>query len=353
MKFLAILAFLIFPFLLPSTILEPTFTALNVFWFITSITLFIYIYITKDKEYESTYKEEYEYDFPSDRNPEILGILMTGYPKERFFIASVFELIRKNAIRIARINGKKDYVLIQNNKYKGELSKGEFYIMKWLFHYMGNDYEVPLSKITEDSKKNSGFFSYCYHEWANLVEVDAAGLNIFEAKGTLFTDMLVYFIISYVLVIYNILLVNNYVLAIIIGILNTVFLIYTNKFIKRTRETNLEYLRWKAFIRYMTKFDNKLHDMDSSSLAKLCVYSKVLKLDDEFYKIYNRSRNITDNQLLVAINEKVIKDLDKAISMGVKYSEIATNIFYSKNKGHEKIIRRRFNNDITFIYDKE
>jgi len=353
MKLLAILVFLIFPFLLPNTILEPTFNALNIFWFIVSITLFIYIYITRDKEYESNYKEEYEYDFPSERNPEILGVLMTGDTRERFFIASVFELIRKNAIRIAKINGKKDYVLIQNNKYKGELSKGEFYIIKWLFHYMGNDYEVSLSKITEDAKKNSGFFSYCYHEWANLVEVDAAGLNIFESKGSLFTDMLVYFIISYALVIYNIALVNNYVLAIIIVILNTLFLVYTNKFIKRTREANLEYLKWKAFIRYIMKPDNKLHEMDSESLAKLCVYSKVLKLDKEFYKIYNRSRNINDNQLLVAINENIIKVLDKAISKGVKYSEIATNIFYSKNKGSTKIIKRRFNNDVTFIYDKE
>ena len=95
MKLLAILIFLIFPFLLPSSILEPAFSAINIFWFIVSITLFIYIYITRDKEYESNYKEEYEYDFPSERNPEILGVLMTGDTRERFFIASVFELIRK------------------------------------------------------------------------------------------------------------------------------------------------------------------------------------------------------------------------------------------------------------------
>jgi len=353
MKLLAILIFLIFPFLLPSSILEPAFSAINIFWFIVTIVLYIYIYITKDREYKTNYKEEFEYFFPSNRNPEILGFLMTGDTKERFFIASVFELIRKNAVRIARANNNKDYILIQNNKYRGNLSKGEFYIMKWLFHYLGNDYEVPLSKITEDSKKNSGFFSYCYHEWANLVEVDAAGLNIFESKGSLFTDMLVYFIITFLLVIYNATLLNNIALATIILVINTAFIIYTNTFIKRTMETNLEHLKWKAFIRYIKKVDNKLHEMDSEGLAKLCVYCKVLKLDKEFYKIYNRSRNINDNQLLIAINEDVISYLDKALSRGIKYSKIATNIFYSKNKGSTKIIRRRFNDDITYIYDKE
>lgn len=353
MKLLAVLAFLIFPFLIPKGIIDPTFMALNIFWFIGSAILVIYIYITKDKEHKSNYKKEFEYEFPSDRYPEILGFMMIGDTRERFFIASVFELIRKNAIRIARTNDNKDYILIQNNNYRGNLSKGEFYILKWLFHYLGNDYEVPLSKITQDSKKNSGFFSYCYHEWANLVEVDAAGLNIFESKGSLFIDLLIYFIISYVLALYNFLLINNVILAIVVGIINTGILIYMNTFIKRTKETNLEYEKWKAFIRYVKKYDNNLHELNSSDLAKLCVYSKVLKLDKDFYKIYGRSRETNDNQLLVAINENVIKVLDKALSRGIKYSKIATNIFYSKNKGNSKIIRRRFNNDITFIYDKE
>lgn len=353
MKLLAVFAFLIFPFILTNQVLEPTFSALNIFWFILTVILYVYIYITKDKEYESGYKKDYEYDFPAERYPEILGFLMTGETKERFFIASVFELIRKNAIIIAKINGKKDYVLIQNSKYKGELSKGEFYILKWLFHYLGNDYEVPLSKITEDSKKNSGFFSYCYHEWANLVEVDAAGLNIFELKGSIFTDMIIYFIISYFLAIYNAVFVSNYVIAILLGIFTTVFLIYTNTFRKRTKETNLEYEKWKAFIRYVKTFDNKLHEGNSDELAKLCVYLKVLKLDGEFNKIFNRSRDINDNQLLVAINEGVIRELDKALSRGIKYSEIATNIFFSRNKGNSRVIRKRFNNDITYIYYKE
>ena len=353
MKLLAIIAFLIFPFLLVNSILGPTFAALNIFWFILSSVLFIYIYLTKDKEYEVDYKKEYEDKIPSDRTPELLGLLMVGDTKERFFIASVFELVRKNVIRIARTNDKKDYVLIQNNKYNGQLSKGEFYILKWLFHYMGNDYQVYLSKIKQDSKENSGFFSYCYHEWANLVEVDAAGLNIFETKGTLFIDMVVYFVISYILALYNSIFIGNYMMSIAIGLFTTIFIVYTNKFTKRTKETNLEYKKWMAFIKYIKKPDNTFHEADSSDIAKLCVYSKVLKLDKEFYRIYNRSVNTNDNQLLVAINEGIITELDKAISRGVKYSEIATNLFFKQNKGNERVIRKRFNNDITYIYDKE
>ena len=278
---------------------------------------------------------------------------MVGETKERFFIASVFELIRKNAIKIAKTNDNKDYILVKNLYYRGELSKGEFYIIKWLFHILGNDYEVSLSKIKHDARKNSGFFSYCYHEWSNIVEVDAASQNIFENKGSLFNDVMVYFIISYLLAIYNGVLLNNIVIAILLGMLTTVFIIYTNSFRKRTRETNLEYEKWNSFIRYIKKYDNTLHDLDSKKLAKLVVYAKALKLDNEVNKIYNRSRNREGNQLLVAMDLGVIKELDKAISKGVKYSEMATNLFFSKNTGNQNSFRKRYNEDITFIYNKE
>jgi hypothetical protein len=353
MRFLIVLAFLILPFLLSDLLLKPTFDALNIFWFIISLVMFIYIYLTKDKEYETNFKDTYSETMPSEKYPELLGYLMVGETKERFFIASIFELIRRNAIKIAKTNDNKDYILVKNLYYKGELSKGEFYIIKWLFHLLGNDYEVSLSKIKQDSKRNSGFFSYCYHEWSNIVEVDAAGQNIFENKGSLFNDVMVYFIISFVLAIYNWLLLSNIVIAILIGALTIVFIVYTSSFKKRTKESNLEHEKWNSFIRYVKKFDNTLHDLESDKLARLAIYLKVLKLDKEFNNIYLRSRNHDGNQLLVAIDMGVIKELDKAISKGVKYSEIATNLFFSKNNGNQSSLRKRYNENITFIYNKE
>lgn len=352
MRFFIVLTFLIFPFLLTDVVQKQTFYALNIFWFILSTILFIYIYINKDKEYESGFKDKYYKHIPSDKNPELLGYLLTGEAKERFFIASVYELIRKNVIMIAKSNKDKDYILVHNLRHRESLSKGEYYIIKWLFHLLGNDYEVPLSKIKEESKKNSGFFSFCFHEWANIIEVDVAQQNIFENKGSIFMDSLVYFLISYGLAIYNAILINNYILAILIGIGTTIFIIYTNSFKKRTRESNLEYEKWEAFRRYLKSNECTLNDMDSKEFLKIFVYSKVLKTEKHFNNIMRRSRERNDDQLFVAINLGIIDELDKAISRGIKYSEMATNIFFSKNKGIKKVLRKRYNDDITFIYNK-
>jgi hypothetical protein len=344
---------LIFPFFLGDVLLEPTFYAIDIFWLIVSIVMFVYIYLNKDKEYASDFKEKYYESIPSEKYPEILGIMMVGDAKENFFVASIFELIRKNAIKIAITSDKKDYILVNNTQNSGPLTKGEYYIIKWLFHYLGNDYQVLLSIIKKQARKNSGFFSYCFHEWANIVEVDAAQQNIFESKGSLFNDALVYFIISYVLCAYNAIFINNYLLAILIGALSTVFIIYTNSFKKRTKEANTDYVKWRAFINYVKKPDNNLHELDANTLSKLAVCLKVLKMEKYFAQIYSKSRTHSGNQLLVGIDKGVINDLDRAISKGIKYSEIATNILFSKNRGNIQEYRRVYNQDFEYIYKEK
>ncbi len=353
MKFIALLIFLIFPFFLTDVLIEPTFYSLNIFWLIVSIIMFIYIYLKKDKEYDSGFKEEYLDSMPSDKYPEILGIMMVGEAKERFFVASIFELIRKNSVRIAITDDKKDYILINNTKNTGALTKGEHYIIKWLFHYLGNDYEVLLSTIKEEAKKNAGFFSHCFHEWSNIVEVDAAQQSIFESKGSLFIDALVYFLISYVLCAYNAIFLDNYILSILVGVLSTVFIVYTNAFKKRTRGANLDYVKWKAFIKYVKMPDNKLHELDSYTMSKLAVSLKVLNMDKYFYEIYKKSSTHGGNQLLVGIDKGIVIELDKAISKGIKYSEIATNILFSKNKGNTQVYKRVYNQDFNYIYNEK
>ncbi len=353
MKLIGILLFLIFPFILGEVLLIPTFYALDVFWFIISLIIFLYLYLNKDKEYESDFKDKYFEDLPSDKPPELIGIMFTGEAKERYFVASIFELIRRNIVRIALTKEKDDYIFVNNSKRNVVLSKGEYYLIKWLFHYLGNDYEVSLKTIQEQSKKNSGYFSHCFHEWSNIVEVDTAQSNIFESKGSILNDLIMFFIISFFLGIYNAVFVQNYFISILIVVLTIAFIIYSNTFQKRTRDSNIEFRKWKAFINYVKKDDNKLHEMDSDSLAKLAIYLKVFNLDNYFEKIYRRSRKAEDNQLLIALNRGVAKELDKSISKGIKYSELATNIFFSKNKGYNQMFKRRYNRDYNFIFEVE
>ena len=81
--------------------------------------------------------------------------------------------------------------------------------------------------------------------------------------------MVVYFVVSYILALYNSIFIGNYMMSIAIGLFTTIFIVYTNKFTKRTKETNLEYKKWMAFIKYIKKPDNTFHEADSSDIAKL------------------------------------------------------------------------------------
>jgi hypothetical protein len=283
----------------------------------------------------------------------MIGFLLTCSIKKEYLVASIMELIRKDVIRIGKLKEKKDYVLIHNRSSVVQLSKGEKYIIKWLFHDIGDELQVTFNRIKKEASKNCGYFSYCYHEWADIVNFEAAKYNFFESKKSFMNNMLLYFGISYILVLYNILLVNHYIIAIVIFILTTLFIIYTSTFYKRTREANREYEEWMAFKRYILKKDNIIHEYDEHTLCMYAIYSKVLKLDKEFISILrkrykNDKELVNENMLLKAINMGIMQEIDKAISSGIKMSEFAT-ILFAKNHGNQAIRRVACNDKVTLI----
>jgi hypothetical protein len=131
-------------------------------------------------------------------------------------------------------------------------------------------------------------------------------------------------------------------------IFTTLFLVYTSKFYKRTKEGNREYEEWMAFKRYILKKDNTIHEFSDKILSRYATYASAMKLDREFRVILKRKYKedeslVEDNMLLQAINMGIIQELSKTITSGIRMSEVF-NILFTKNHGNQTL-RRQVNND--------
>lgn len=353
MKIFVFLVFLSVYFIPNVFIKELVINIASIIWFIFTIFYVIYVYYSKDKEYESNYTSLYCENIPSNKEPEILGVLLTCSVKKEYFIAELMELIRKKSIFIGKSKKRNDYVLIDNFKSSYSLSKSEKFMKKWLLNDIGTDGVVFLNSISKSAKKNSGYFSSCYHEWEDLVNFDSVKYNLFENKKNFIEQVLLYFLSSYLFVIYNIFITKNYIVAFIIFILATSFLIYVNNFYKRTKEANREYSEWMAFKRYIQKPSNVIDEYDNDTLCMYGMYSKVLGTNKEFKRILNKKykrdkEEIEKNMLLIAIQTGVMDEIDKVLSSAIEKSELLT-ILYAKNKGSCSLSKSKYNDEIVLI----
>ena len=163
--------------------------------------------------------------------------------------------------------------------------------------------------------------------------------------------MLLFFVISYLLVLYNIFLLQSYIIAMLIFTFTTGFLIYVNSFYRRNKESNREYEEWLAFKRFIQKKNNSLDDLSVDTLATYAVYTKVLGVYKEFKNIllkkYSKDKEqIESNILLYSICLGIMDDIDKILQDGIKISILA-NIMFAKNHGCKTM--RKLNNPIENI----
>lgn len=357
MRVFLMLVFLVGYFMIGSQMGPLYINAINIVWFLFSCFYIGYIYFKEDKEYDNSKKIDYMTTIPSDKPPEIIGFLMSCSIKKEYLIASIMELIRKEVILIGKINKSNKYVLIHNNKVHIPLSKAENYVIKWLFHDIGNDSQVSIDSIKKHANKSNGYFHSCYHEWSDIVNIEGAKYNFFESKKNFIETIFVYFITSYVMSLYNMFGSSNLMIGILMFILTTLFVIYTNTFYKRTKDGNIEHNEWMAFKRYISKYDNTIHEYGIYTLSMYGIYSKVLGVENEYRNILRKKyetnkEDVDTNMLLCAINTGVIDILDKTISGAISRSELMY-AFSSRNKGNSYSRRKSGAYKYTLITEKE
>ena len=262
--------------------------ALNWIWLSLTIFLFIYIYLKYDREYKSDFKLEYYRDFPGKYGPSSLEYLLKRNITTLSLSATILDIIRKKGLEVSQVT-KKDYTLIKKEDNKAKLSKEETYVLDWLINDIGDGKEVNLNTIKKVSKNNDSAKSFVdkYQRWVNLEKTKAQSLDFYE-------DNLMFKMIGGLIAILGIVLIiisfnfgiqNN--IVIITTIMSILLLIYVISFKKRTLKGNEDYVKWKAFKKFLLNF-GRFRDKELPEIVlweKYLVYATIFGIADRVSKV--------------------------------------------------------------------
>lgn len=321
-------------------------------WFIFTIIYFINVYFKKDKEYDNKFKARHCKYIPNNRSPETLGFMLEGSVKENHLLAAIKELMRKKVILIGRFRDNNEYVLVNKKSTAMFLSESESYIVKWFFENIGNGEYVTFNQIKKEASKNSGYFNSCYRDYIELVNFECAKYSFFESKKVLLDNIFFYFFLSYIFVIYNFFVVDHYLIACIMFVITSLFLIYVNKFFKRTVEISREYDEWMAFKRWIIEDKSATRDYDLKTFEMCIVYAKLLKVNKYISNMVFTRKDTTKSNFVSCYKFGIIDELDLILNRGIKSSAVAM-VLLGRNRGIST--SRKLKNDkvIEIIYERE
>ena len=330
-KLVVILSLLIGPLL--GDAFKPIVIFLSIMWAIYTIYQFIKIEKFKDKKI-TTDKDLLEP--PNNNYSAYIRYLYKGKVDYKAFVASIIELMLRKSISLVRYN-KGDYYLI-NNKDDEELSKCEECIKKILFKDIGNSDSVSLNLIKEKCSKNSGYIYSVYKEWEEILEYECASNKYFITNKNIVENVLLYFIISFIISLYHLIFTNIMWLAVsMIGI--TGYLCKcVNDIRNREEDAKRELEKWLEFKNYINKQDNNLDELDVTSLENYATYAYVLDCYEGFINVLNRkhSKNtdsFKDSVLLMIMYLRIFDEFDNVLKTSINKAFLNSKILFSRNKG--------------------
>lgn len=307
--------------------------ALSVVWAIYSIYQFVKIRKYKDKKITT---DKLSVSPPNNNYSAKIRYLYKGKVDYKVFVASIIELILRKSISLVRYN-KDDYYLV-NNKNDEELSKNEFFIKKILFKDIGNSDSISLNLIKKKCSKNSGYIYSVYKEWEELFEYECASNKYFITNKNIVENVLLYFVVSVIISLYNMLFTEMSWLSIVIICITGYLCKYVNDTRNREEDAKKELEKWLEFKNYINKQDNSLDELDVTSLENYATYAYVLDCYEGFVNVLNRkySKNadsFKDSVLLMIIYLRIFDDLDNIFKSSINKAYYKSKFLFSRNKG--------------------
>lgn len=330
-KLVVILSLLIAPLLRDAFV--PVVIFISIIWVLYTIYQFIKINKFKDKEITT---DKYLLEPPNNDYSANIRYLYKGKVDYKVFVSTIVELMLKGSISFVRIN-KDEYCLV-NNKNDEELNKIEEGVKKIIFDDIGNSDVVSLELIKKKCSKNSGYIYSVYKEWQELFEYQCASNKYFKSNKNNVENVLLYFIASIIISIYNIVFTKLIWLSIIM-ICTTGYLCKSVNDIKnREDDAKKELEEWLKFKNYMKKQDNSLDELDVSSLENYATYAYVLDCYDSFVNILNskNSKNkdsFKDSVLLMIMYLRIFDEFDNVLKTSINKAFFNSKILFSRNKG--------------------
>lgn len=266
-------------------------------WQIISIIL---IYLKYDKEYKSDFTNDYNREIIDDYNVEIVDYIMNKNLTPNAMSASIMNMIYKKNIKSEKLENEKkeEYKFTLLNKEN--LTDTEIILINFLFDKVGNGQEFTTKMLKDYAKSTKTYesFNNSYTGWKKNVILDGKKLNIFETHGKVIAYSVLMILITGFINFLSMILNIGTIFPFINIFLAIIVLIYCIVFYKRTVYGNEQYVRWRAFKKFLEDFgDFENKDLPEISLwEKYMVYATVFGISDKVAKVMNvKIKEMQDN----------------------------------------------------------
>lgn len=252
------------------------FNVIKIVWITGLIIIIYYTYKKHDKEYKKELETKYYRDFPSDNPPTTVGYLIRKNITNDDLSASILMLIYRKVLTFEKIIDKKeDYNLIYNQT--DNLSENDKKLLEFLFYSsaLQDKSSVSLSMLKYRSRTRYEGFLRKYTTWKNSVTSEAMGKQFYENKSSIKVFSIFYSILGLIIGYYSFAYmysIKSLALSAVVIISAIASLIYFVAFSKRTKEANLEYIKWIGLKRFMEDFGR----MDEKELPEIVLWEKYL-----------------------------------------------------------------------------
>ena len=237
--------------------------------------LFFICYKKLDKEYVSEFYNEYYRELPANYPPAVMGYLYKFRDiNDDDLSATLLDLIRRKYLILDTKGNsggddeRKFEYIIKKNKEKStsDLTESERFLIKWFIDEMGDHEQVTSGQLKSYCDSYSGATNYqkCSNKWYKLVKAEASKYKFFEdASGSAKTGYIIMAsLIAFALMAIMIFITNysGYIFgtSLWFGIICmiTSFVCYLKTINKRSKKGNEDYVRWKAFKKFLEDFSS-------------------------------------------------------------------------------------------------
>lgn len=297
-----------------------------------------------DKEYVSDFYNEYYRELPASYPPAVMGYLYKFREvDDNDLTATLLDLIRRKYLILENpstsVNeDNPDYIIkLNKNKNIDDLTELEKHLIKWFINDIGNNEEVHSRDLSAycDNYNNAIKYQSNNTKWVELVKKESDKYDFFDksiksGKST-FGGLAALSIVSIAILVF----LNSFsgldisiMFAINLGIILIAFLIYISTFDRRSKAGNEDFVRWKAFKRFLEEFSS----FEDYPVPSLIIW--------EHYLVYATSFGIADkvtSQLKLKFKLDEINDVDTTF---ILYYGLRYNYMMNFNR---MIVRSRMN----------
>ena len=236
------------------------------------ILLTIYAYKKYDKEHKSEFYNEYYRELPGDYPPAIMGYLYNFRQiSDDDLTATLLDLIRRKYLILdshgsTGVNEKKPVFTIKLNKEKSQkdLKEYESYLIKWFIGDIGDGEKVTNKELDDycDSYTNAEKYQRSCNTWNRLIKIEAKKQNFFDenvhkAKTSCTTiGIVIGVVVAISMFVIASLTGYNLATQFFVGIIcySAAFALYVSSIDRRSVKGNEDYVRWKAFKKFLEDF---------------------------------------------------------------------------------------------------